>query len=140
LIKWIQQFQTSKIITYIFLIFYLLFMIASAIVFSIWGINLTQFIDYLQSILMIIILSYFTKSTLENFTSIKTASQETIQSTIQDTKVQEAQINANVVPNNTTTTETITSNENEVPTEITTTTEVVNTDSTLDTINQNNQI
>ena len=74
-------------------------MIASAIVSSIWGISLTQFIDYLQPILMTIIISYFTKSGLENFTSIKTASQETIQSTIQDTKVQQTQINANANAN-----------------------------------------
>ena len=69
-------------------------MIASAIVFSVWGIALYQFIEYLNPIVTTIIIFYFGKSGLENFTSIKTASQETIQSNIQEGNLIQTQINA----------------------------------------------
>ena len=98
MIKWLSKFETSKIITYIFIGFYLIFLSISAFVKAKWGIDLTQFIEYLQPILMTIIVGYFTKSGIENYTNIKTTSQETIQANIQE---------SNAVNNDSTVTETL---------------------------------
>lgn len=80
--------ETSKKLTYIFVIFYLVFITVSAFVNVKWQIDLSKFLDYVQPTVMTIVVFYFSKSGMENYTKIKTLgnSEETEQ--IQEDNIQ----------------------------------------------------
>lgn len=70
MISFIKKIETSKKITWLFLIVYILSLIAVSIT-KIKGFDIVFIMDYLQQIVLIIIISYFSKSTVENFQKIK---------------------------------------------------------------------
>jgi hypothetical protein len=70
MIDFVKKMQTSKLITWLFLWFYLFALIGVSI-FKIKGFDIAFILDYLQQIVLIIIISYFSKSTVENFEKIR---------------------------------------------------------------------
>lgn len=70
MIDFIKKMQTSKKITWLFLTIYLLSLIAVSIS-KIKGYDIAFILDYLQQIVLIIVISYFGKSTVENFEKIR---------------------------------------------------------------------
>ena len=103
MIKWIIKTSTSKQITWFVLIGYATQVGISMLSLIKFGIDISALLLYTTPLITLVLGSYFLKSYNEKVN----------------------------LPINTTTTETVTSNENKVPTEITTTTETVNTDSTI---------
>ena len=62
--------STSKILTWIILFFYISIIITS-IVLKVKNIDIEFVLGYLQQLMIIIIVSYFGKSTVENFEKIR---------------------------------------------------------------------
>jgi hypothetical protein len=64
--------STSKKLTWVLTIFYMASIIAIGIARIKWNINLTDLLNYILPLESIIIVSYFSKSGIENINKIKT--------------------------------------------------------------------
>lgn len=62
---------TSKLLTWVFVTFFLISIIIIGAVYAIFNINMSFLLNYLSTIVSIIILSYFGKSSLENYAKIQ---------------------------------------------------------------------
>lgn len=65
-----KKLETSKKITWIFIVFYILMLVVSAIL-SIVGYDIRFILDYVHQIIIIIVVSYFSKSGIENVQKIR---------------------------------------------------------------------
>jgi len=70
MINFIKKMQTSKKITWLFIIVYLFGLLGTAIA-SMKGFDLRFIMDYLHQIVLIIVVSYFGSKTIENFEKIR---------------------------------------------------------------------
>ena len=69
-----KKIETSKLITWVFIVFYILTLSMSAIL-TVFGYDISFVIDYLHQIMIIIIVSYFGKSGIENIQKIRNSNQ-----------------------------------------------------------------
>lgn len=65
-----KALETSKKITWVFIVVYILALVSVAIL-QVVGHNIQFILDYLQQIMIVIVFSYFAKSGVENFEKIR---------------------------------------------------------------------
>ena len=108
MIKWLTKFQTSKVITWYLLFFYVIQVGVTMFSPIKFGIDISGILMYTTPLITLVLGSYFLKSYQEKLN----------------------------LPIDTTTTETITNMIDDIPKQIITTTEVNNTNSNVDTNSQ----